>query len=371
MALNTQNALILGPAALHNNISVTALSASTGLILDGATERLGYIYWPGTTSPITELDFNLVLAGTSPTFRAGVFANLAASGRLPDDATQLGGYTSDWTLGATGWRGIVALGSNTGNLTVNTPVWIVIEYVSGTINAGNSIQMRHLNNTAAIIPNRDLQRHYNGTNWTGTAAQSNLPLFVVKHADNTYGGLPITAALARTIRADIYVNGGTVQTQGVRFRAATRVRLLGVCYFMTKSGTPNDLVWTVYEGDTSRYSETEVNTQVISATKAICWFSSPVLLNANQDLFILATQTGTSDSNDYDLQAFTIESAYIDALLPAGMRFVYGNGTTPSSLSVSANEVAWCWPVIADPEADLAMNPFSLFRSSVLAGAMR
>lgn len=344
-----------------------AFTATTGIVLDGSTEKIGFKYYPQTTSPITDVDIRLLLSGTSPTFRAGIFAD---SSNAPNDASQLGGYTGNFSLGATGWTGLQTLGSNTGALTINTPIWGVIEYVSGTINAGNNIQAQHAANWTAFS-NRQLVRHHNGTNWTTTTSQAVGALVVFKHQDGSYAGIPLTAVLARTSQNDIYVNGGTVQTQGVRFKYGAQVKVLGVYYMLTKSGSPNDLVWTVYEGDTSKYTNTETAANVISATASHCYFSSPVLLAADTFLYILATQTGTSDANDYDMSTYTFDPTYISAVAPPDLRFVYGNGTTPSGLTVSTGvEIPFCFPIIADPAADLDMAASGGGTGMILGGSV-
>jgi hypothetical protein len=331
-------------------------SLVTGMIIDASTEKIGFKYYPMTTSAVTGCDLRVTRTGTPGNFRIGVFSDSSGS---PNDAAQLGGYSSNWTPGSgSGWIGAQTLSTNTGALTKGTPIWIVIEYVSGTIDGSNYIQAEYVNGKL-ISENRlsNSVRHHNGTNWTTTTAQSVMPTVVVSHADGSYVGFPLTTGLAATSAADIYVNGGTTQVQGVRFKAGAQVKVIGVAYFLTKTGSPNDLVFTVYEGDTSKYSVTEVAANVTSGALSKIYFDSPVLLAADTNLYILLSQTGTSDANDYDLRAWTLHSTYVGAAVSSDFRMVYGNGTTPSGLTVSTDVwVPLLMPLIGDPTTDLDMS---------------
>lgn len=354
MPNNSQRAQLFGPLPALGNIS-----ASTGMVLDASTEMIAIKYHPATTSPITDVDIAVALTGTSPTFVVGIYADAAD---VPDTATptQLGTDTPGFTWAATGFSGLKTFGSNSGNLTLNQPVWIVIKYSSGTIDGSNNIQLRNYSSggSAAPLVGLDMrQRHHNGTNWTTTTPFTSIACLVVKHQDGTYAGMPMTANKAVSAANDIFVNAGTVQVQGIRFKSGSQVKVVGVYVSLTKAGTPNDLVITVYEGDTSKYSATVVAAYVItaSATGNVYWFASPILLAADTNLYIILSQTGTSGSNDYDVNVCTFNATYIDAILPADYRFVHGNGTTPSGLTVSTTEFPLMWPVITDAAADLDM----------------
>lgn len=349
--MSTYKGQILGPFWAFN-AGGTSWTDATGIVLDGATEKIAFKYYPSTTSAITDVDVRLNVVGNPGNFRTGVFAH-DATNNAPNDAAQLGTYSGDWDLAADGYTGLQTLATNTGALTLNTPVWIVIALgaAGGSVDGSNYIQLQRLSG-ATVSQNRDMMRHYAGADWTTTASQIMLPAFAVKHADLTYSGNPIGLE-ARSTQADIFTNAGTIQTQGIRFKSGSQIKVLGVYYHLTKSGTPDNLTFTVYQGDTSKYSSTEVAANVISIGRSMSWFTSPVLLAADTDLFILATQTGTSDANDYDLHTFTIDATYMSALAPTDFRFVHGNGTTPSALTVSTTEFPLMFPIIDDTASDL------------------
>lgn len=350
------NSYILAPRDLLIGVGTSGFTAMTGIILDGTTEKVAIKYYPSATSPITDIAIRLAVTGNPGSFKIGVFANTYAvnSNGSPDDASQLSGWSTTFDLAVTGWTSLLALATNSGNLVNGTPVWIVIVWDSDVCDVSNYIQLQQFN-TFNYGSNRILQRHYNGTDWVTTAGTTTFPVVVIKHADGTYTGMPITASIAASAAPDIFVNTGVSQVQGFRFKCGSQVKVQGLSYYLTKANTPNDLIWSIYEGDTLKYSQTELVANVLNGTPSVVWFDTPVLLAADTYLYIIASQTGTSGTNDYDLRCWTIDAAYIDASLPADMRFVYGNGSTPSALTVATTEIPWCFPIISDPALDLDM----------------
>lgn len=334
-------------------------SNSTGITLDASTEKIGFRYWPLTTSPIVAIDMRLNVTGTPGNFKTGVFASTGTyTADAPDDATQLGTYTANWTPSGTGWIGRKALASNTGNLTKLTQVWIVTEYVSGTIDGTNNIQAQHWGNGTNIqplTPHGNSSRHHNGTNWTTTAGQTVVAMLVIEHEDGTYAGVPFTTTTLARPAAATDVFGSNVQ--GVRFKCGAQVKVTGFFYNIFKAGSPSDLVVEVYEGDTVKYSDTITAALIASSIPNIYTFTSPVLLAADTNLFLICSQSGAggTDANDYDLSVYTLDTTYVSALVSSDRRFVYGTGA-PSGLTVSTLvEVPILVPLIEDPATDYDM----------------
>lgn len=331
-----------------------SFSVQTNMLIDATNEKIAIKYYPSATSPITDIAARISVTGNPGSFKFGVFANTYASVATgtPDDTTQLGDWSTTFDLAATGWTSLLALATNTGNLTNGTPVWIVMAYASGTCDVNNYIQSMKLG-AGLYGTNKPGQRHFNGTDWTTTTALTDgQPLFIVKHADGTYAGAPVTAILARTGAPDIFSSN----KQGIRFKCGSQVKIQGVEYYLTKTGAPNNLTWSIYEGDTLKYSQTELAADVLSITSSVVWFDTPILLAADTYLYIILSQTGNDTNNDYDLQTWTIDFTYIDAIATADLRAVYGTSSTPSGLTVSNSEIAWCFPIISDLATDLDMS---------------
>jgi len=94
------------------------------------------------------------------------------------------------------------------------------------------------------------------------------------------------------------------------------------------------------------------------------WFSSPVLLAADTNLYIVLGQEadagggvlgtdGGDDSNDYDSRVVAVSSTYRSAALPADVAFVYGTGDDPTAYTVSNTDIPYIIPIISDPATDL------------------
>lgn len=325
-----------------------------GYFFDASTEKLGISYVASTTAAITAIDAYVTVTGNPGPWHAGVFTS---SSGLPS-STQLGGYTADTDVASTGWSGAIALSTGTGALTVGTTYWIVFEPVSGTWDGSNYIKLSGAFNST-IGGGMALTRQYNGTNWTGAgAAVTATPMMALVHgATVNDGGFP-RADGARTAQTDIYVASGTVKTQGVRWKYPAQHVVRSCSVYLTKTGTPSDLTLTLYEGDTAK---TSISVQVAAVTTggSMHFEFSPTTLAANTYCYILLTQTGASDSNDYDVWTSAIPAGYEDMTMPTDWAFVYGDGTTPSALTATRNELPIMNVYALDPMDDITAGSSS------------
>lgn len=322
--------------------------------IDATTERQAWKYIAETTSPITAVNARFSVTGTPGNFKFGIFADL---NEAPDSATQLGDWTAEWAAPANGtYTGDKTLATNTGNLTIGTTYWVVCAYSSGTCDGSNYISAQGV----ATYNNSLRTRHYNGTNWTTTGASTAFTAgLILSHADGTTydGGTHFTGSWANSASAlDVYVNAGSNQVQGIKFTVGSKSKLLGVSFQTTKTGTPNNLVITVHSGNAAA-SVTETITAAALTSNATHYapFTTPAMLDPDVPTYIIFSQTGTSDSNDYDLRIATFSATYINANLPPDMRFVYGvlSGTALSSLTVSTTEFPLVIPIVGDIATDL------------------
>ena len=352
--------MTISPAAALRLWSSPALQAqsfnnATGMVLDADNKMLAFKYFPPTTSPITDIDVCLHVNGTvtDTNFKLRVESNNADAPSGTILGTTNNAITAEFAgLAADGLTGLKTLVENTGNLTLNTPVWVVLARSSGgSLSASEYVQWRGTFGVSQFA-SADRLRHYNGTNWTTTAAVTSALIFIVKHLDGTVVGLPLTTATANTTAADIY---GT-NRQGVRLKSGSKLSIPGVLLNITKTGAPADLVVAVYEGSTLKYSETISVALPISQVWTPVYFSSPVPLAADANIYIVLSQAadGGSDAADYDCRVYpSISADYISALLPADMRFVYGTGNDPTAYTISNTELPISIvPLIADTAVD-------------------
>jgi len=329
----------------------TMLLTDANMTIDADTEKLAYKYFPATTSPITDIDVYLTPTGTitGVNFQIQVETN---SSDTPS-GTVLGSATPAFAgPAAGGFIGLKTLTVNTGNLTINQPVWVSLFRSSGaSLDASNYIRMARLYGYPIFSMNEKV-RHYNGTNWTTTSA-TNYPIFlIIKHADETHVGLPIkSSSTAPTNAINIY---GT-NRQGLKMKFGSKVILRGIQTIISKSGTPNTLEIEVYENSTLKYSGTVPEANILSGAACPMFFTSPILLASNTDIYIVLSQTGDggSSSNYYRVSVYDIVSAYIETIYSPDTRFIYGTGDNPTTHTIETTEVAIFTPIFDDPAIDL------------------
>lgn len=345
---------LLGPTILLERIN-TSPAQATNIVLDGSTEKIAFRFRAMKTSGITDVAVNLSVTGSPGMFRAGIFAEtVSGSSFYPDTATQLGGYTGNFSAPASpgGFTALLALGTATGDLSVNSYYWLVIEYVSGTIDASNYIQARRYGSTYLVGELWQAARHFNGTNWTTTSAYEQIPCIVLKHADGTYSGQPMTAAQSFTSN-DIY---GT-NVQGIKFKVGAQLKIQGVGFCCsTKTGTPGDLTATLYEGDTSKASGSLAANRITANSYLEISFDTPALVAADTDLYLILSNSGGSSGNYYRAAGYSLASDdYVGAVLPPDWRTVYGSLGVPSGLTVNTSTIVpiALLPYILDPALDL------------------
>lgn len=327
-------------------------SVITGMIADADGEMVASKYWPPTTSPITAIDYFLTIVGDGSTVNLA-FEVQADTADAPN-ATVLGAATAAFAGPATSnWTGAQGLVTDTGALVLGVPVWIVAKRISGaSLSGALSFQ---LNGSTGILPRLtgfERIRHYNGANWTTTALTEQSIRLVVTHADGTIVGFPVTGnAAAPSGVTDIF---GT-NRQGIRLKYGAQYKIPGVGLFLTKAGSPADLVFEVYAGAVLQYSQTILAASIVSNVWFPCYFTSPIVLPANTNLYIVLKQAGDggTDAADYDMSGYPITSGYVSAMLPPDCRFVSGTGNDPTVLTVSTTFVPRIFPMIDDPAVEL------------------
>jgi hypothetical protein len=341
------NALVVGP---YSGLSFNAVSWGAAGDMNSCSERLGFKFTAPTTSPVSDVDWYMDVTGTV----TGVNFNIRIetdSGDAPS-GTVLGTATANFTgLAADGWTGLKALGTNTGNLTIGTPYWIVVSCASGTLDASNYVRTFYFD---ADIGEKI--RHHNGTNWTTTAALAGeSAVVVVKHADTTFSGTAVTSTAA--VNASDAAVGATqiysTNKQGLRVKFGSQVKLLGAIAAFNEPGTPGSLTLRVYEGSTEKASSPAYGEpQIYAGEPHVVMLSSPVLLAADTFIYVIFEQSGVSSSNTYDIQGGTFNSSYRDAALPTNVDFVWGSGADPTAYTVTNNFVPRMQLLLSDPATE-------------------
>lgn len=146
----------------------------SGSRIDADTEQLAWKFYADRTSPITDIDAFVNITGTI-TDTNFLFEIQTDSSDTPSGVV-LGAATAEWAgPAADGWTGLKALATNTGNLTVGTPYWLVLRRSSGaSVSATDNIHFH----SSGFRFDRDKIRHHNGTNWTTTAVTALRPILL-------------------------------------------------------------------------------------------------------------------------------------------------------------------------------------------------
>lgn len=327
---------------------------NSGTILMSADgQEIAIKYFPQGASPVTAVDMNIGVTGTVTgiNFKYRVESD---NNDMPS-GTVLGAATPEFAgPAASGFTGERTLATDTGNLTINVPMWLIMSRSSGgSLSGSNYVSMRGFAGANISLVR---MRQYNGSNWTTTLPATTRGAVVVKHADGSYCGIPYTSSgLVSPVSApDIYGSN----RQGVRLKSGSQIRIPGVLLYQAKSNSPVDQVISVYEGSTLKYSETLPMSSIVSSTWQPAWFSSPSLLAADANIYIILSQSGGggSDTNDYDLRVMTFSPAYLAASQAPDIAFVYGTSSDPTALTVSNTEIPSIIPFILDPALDLDMS---------------
>ena len=318
---------------------------ATGMLLDGTTKRVGFKFYALKAVTLTDIDFWLAKTGTPSAVNLTAQIETDSSGS--PSGTLVGTATAAFAAVGDGWQGTQALGSSAA-LTAFTPYWLVILVSSATtLDGTNYYQARQ----CQIRPNRDVIRQYNGTNWTTTATVSLAGVFALKDSAGAFYGVPLSSAVGNSARTDVF---GT-NRQGVRYSFGSQVRAVGASFIATKAGSPSALEVVLYEGSTEKASASLAAADISSQAFTEFYFSSPVTLAANTNIYVVLRQAsdGGTDAADYDLRAYTINATYVEALFPPDRRSVSGTGNDPTALTVNSDEAVGLALIVEDPAADL------------------
>lgn len=327
-----------------------SVAAFTNGQINATDKKIALKFYVATTSPITHINFNVDVTGTITgiNFKAEIQTD---SGDAPSGSV-LGAATAEFAgLAADGMLGDKALASNTGNLSLNTPYWLVIYYSSGiTLDASNHLNARTVGAVRSI--NDTKFRHFNGTDWTTVATLLAQHNSVLTHVDGSLTGDVTTAGTGNNASAtDIF----STNRQGIKWKSGCQETIVGAKFSVTKTASPSALELVCYEGSTEKDTGTLAAAEVITNTDFIViLLDAPVVLSPDTDRYLVLRQAadGGDGSNDYDLRGAPVAS-HIDAHYPPDFRMVRGTGDDPTALTVDTVYLPRMYPLYADPASSL------------------
>lgn len=341
----------LGPRGYSDG--VLAFSAATTQRVDADTERVACKFYTRSTSAITHVDMNLNIGGTvtDTNFTIEVQTDSSDTPSGTPVGTATGAFAGP---AAAGFIGAQALGSNTGALTINTPYWIVLQRASGgSLSGTDFIEARQTGATTGRI-NQGNVRHYNGSDWTTTAATAAECIAVYTHLDSSFSGLAHTASISTGGSGNTDIFG--TNRQGVRYKVGAAIIVHGWKVAIQKTGSPSALEIVTYEGNTAEATCSMAAAQIVSNQMFICWNATPPTITAGANLYAVLRQAsnGGDDSNDYDPRIYTLNATYIAAMLPTDVRYVFGTGDDPTAWTPNTAAFPVMEPIVSDLAADLS-----------------
>lgn len=349
--------LLLAPEGVRNGTSTP--TAATNMIINADHEMVAFKYIPGTTSPIASCDLYLDITGTVTgiDLTLEMRANTAGTTELLDipHATTVLGATNNCKVAAfagpaaDGWTGTKTFAENSGNLTIGTPVWLVVQghNNSGTLDGSNYFQLCR---TANSIYFWNVIRHHDGTNWTNTAAVQSQGAVIITHADGSMGlGIYGNAVSGSSGYTDIY----NTNAQAIKVIFGSKVKITGMQNLsFSINGSPNTLQLSVYKGSTLVYGPTDTSIVSTRTGPNCIMLTSAVTCDADTAYYFVFSQTGTSDSNDYDMSCLKYDGTYINAASWGNLRFGYGSGTDPTAYTYVTDRMPQFLFIVGDPETD-------------------
>lgn len=323
-------------------------SGVVNFVIDAADHQFAVKFWAQSTSPIVAVDISLSATGNTSAcqFKIRIETDNAGS----PSGTILGATNNAMTAGfagpsatnATWWAGggtnPIDLAENTGDLVVNTPYWLIVKETGTNPDASNYLQLK----AGFYVGNgREVSKMDDGSSaWTHvTAVTARFVSFALKDADNNYHGQFSQLSAGMTSASHIFDNN----RQGTKFKFGSNVLVSAVMINVTKASTPTNLNIKIYEGATLKISETILAANIMSSLQETYYLSTPQLLAADTDIYVILVQAGTDEtdggdnSNDYTLMCTTLHPTYYTSIVPVGyMGAVYGTSTDPTALTVHA-----------------------------------
>ena len=345
--------------------SGVAESGATGMVIQGATQKMAIKFYATSANALVGADVNLkgtgTLTGISVKFDIETDSSDAPSGTI------LGAVSGTATPAAGGFTGLLTFGSNTGALTLNTPYWLVVSDGGGTAPTSSNYYQLQYSSTTQVIGNRE--RDYNGTNWTTVTPTFGDAVYILKDTAGNYYGFPATAtAVASTTH--LY----TTTREGVKWRMGAASTIIGVRARVTFAGSPSPLALCLMTGGSGGavidYVELPAANLVDNNTVTFM-FPASHTLSAGTYYYLIAHQDaggggnvcqdagGGTSSNYYALTDNIWSATYYPAGSAVNFVGVSGTSTDPGSLSTITNSPVIV-PIFADPYTSLSAGSSSV-----------
>jgi len=336
----------------RENIGITAHPTSGAFTaLNGTTNKTAIMFKASSTLPFTAIN----LCEYMTVNLSGSYINLSiwsynSTTTYPD--TMLGTPTPQFACRATsGYSGEQILGTDTGAVNINDLYFVVIQQENGTpFNSTYRFQPYYL---SLADKGESKICFYNNTKWGFISSISYPGVMSVKHTDGNYSNMKLTSGVVHSGNPNIY---GT-NVQGIKFVPSCNITSYGMGAYFRKTGSPNTLTCQVYNGSVSEMSVDIPAYAIQGYGDNLIYFPAPFKFIYNTTYYILLNQTGTSDSNDYDIDGNLVNASYYSYMSPQGFDFVYGNISNGTALLSVENDWVPVFYIMAENITDMTYTP--------------
>ncbi|MDD5567513.1 MAG: hypothetical protein PHH01_04940 [Patescibacteria group bacterium] len=304
--------------------------------LNGSTLRAGLSFTDQSGGELSAFRIYLQTVSSSPTYRFGIQSDSSGN---PSGTWLSGSSTSSYVDVAptsTGWNTFTLASTGKPTLVAGTVYHIVVQYVSGTIGAGNLIAIRRTAIRNQRIPYRDTAdtasntEWYNGASWADQGAQ---PVYFLDYTSATDEGDPSDTATLY----NIYTNAGTTYNYGEKFvmydvgRTVTTIGLYTFKLGLSCGNPSADLLYDIRDSsDTQLASGTLVAAGTVTGT-ARWWdatLSSPINLYGGQTYRVYFYSAATTACSYRAYGITSTNSAEYNAITYNGTSSRNGSCTT-------------------------------------------
>ena len=325
------------------------MSALASHVINSSGDKLAYSFIARETDPITAV--NVFLRGVGAP-NCTLIISIQSDNAGAPSGTVLGATNNAKTAatafapGATyAFTGEWDLGESTGALTINARYWVTVEVAAATtLDGSNYYQTCSRGTGSAVRPNGEMCTYYDGASWASAGLYQ--CSFIVKRATGIYSGSATPQFYTFRATNNIWCDSDSAVDwrQGIRYKVGVQHYCIGIRIFADYVGTPPEgLIFDLFEGTTLKQSTVEIepaSAAYCDNVPAIYLFTTPVLLAANTNIYIIGRQaTGTSGAagNSYDIPCVDVsdnnyQQCFVDP--DVGFAFVYGSGSDPTSFTV-------------------------------------
>lgn len=338
---------------IGNNLFLTTNPGSADFPMASTTKKMAFSFKPRQSSDIVNVSVRCYKAGTCPTFRIGIQGDNAGS----PDGTFKQSATFNTTAISASWKDVAITAVS---VTAGTKYWIVIEYVSGTIDGSNKFFV-------CCLPGSETRNPYNladygmGLKTTNSASwdsENYTGIFMCHDGVSKVEGQPYHEQAWGTIYAARYRGEVIVPDVNMSLQSITaRVSAVG-----TPGGDLNYKI--IKKSDMSTLQSGVFGTALAIGAEGLGFtktLPSPVALTACAEYAIVFYTTGGNSSNCYQYYRLSLADTTLELNSYYGVTcYAYISDNTGSSYVADHSFELWLTWTLVPPAPPIKANPVKI-----------